>query len=62
MFIVFLDKFECKFDFCILDENIIIFYVCEMNNFFDFILLRFFLRLEGKCMFNFEDMDEMIFV
>lgn len=59
MFIAFLDKFECKFDFCTLDENTTILHVCETNNFSDSTLLRLLLRPEGKFMFNSEDMDEM---
>lgn len=59
MFITFLDKFECKFDFCTLDENTTILHVCETNNFSDSTLLRLLLRPEGKFMFNSEDMDEM---
>lgn len=49
MFIAFLDKFECKFDFCTLDENTTILHVCETNNFSDSTLLRRGQR-ESSCL------------
>lgn len=61
MFNVYLNEFFCSF-YYVIDRGSIIFYVCERKYFFDFILVRFFRRLEGKFVFIFVNKEGKIFV